>query len=98
LLALRYRFELYSFGIKILLRELKLRKVEDKLAKSEVRRHHPQAFPAAVCQHDTLRLLLTLSTNLPAQRRCSHDFDWSAQEQCPETLCSLPQTLSPLPH
>jgi len=30
--------ELYSFGIKIILRELKLRKVEDKAAKSEARK------------------------------------------------------------
>ena len=30
--------ELYSFGIKIILRELKLRKVEDKLEKSEARK------------------------------------------------------------
>merc|ERR1719183_15189 len=31
-------FELYSFGIKIILRELKLRKVEDKAQKSEARK------------------------------------------------------------
>ena len=31
-------FELYSFGIKIALREFKLRKVEDKLEKSEARK------------------------------------------------------------
>eukprot|EP00961_Rhodomonas_salina_P181183 2445474-Rhodomonas_salina.1 len=30
--------ELYSFGIKIILRELKLRKIEDKAAKSEARK------------------------------------------------------------